>query len=127
MLYWRHEKKKKIYIYIYIYIYIIIIFFFGGLTVGGTKGKKNERKKNIKKNGAVEPGMGYCPFFFVLSHNTANCIVTQGAQQACMARQDTATIWPTGATIRPACAQGRAAPERGGGLASVGHDTIFVS
>ena len=34
----------------------------------------NEKKKRAEK----EAGIGYCPFL-VLSHDTADCIVTQGS------------------------------------------------
>ena len=84
-----------------IYIYCFFLWFYSSWN----KRKKNERKKKHKKK-RVQWRLEWATahFLFVFSHNTAGCIVTQDAQQACMARKDTATIWPTGGTIRPACA-----------------------
>ena len=46
-------------------------FFFYGLTVVGTKEKKNEEKTCRKLEWAI------AHFHFVLGHDTLNCIVTQ--------------------------------------------------
>ena len=46
--------------------------FFYGFNVSRTNEKKRMKKKKCR--GA---GMGYCPFF-VLGHDTIDCIVTQG-------------------------------------------------
>ena len=57
---------------------------------------------------------GWTTTHFALGHDIMHCIVTQGAQQARMDKQqgprygrDTATIRPRHATIRSACAQGK--------------------
>ena len=54
-----------------IYIYIYFFFFFCGLAVGGTKGKKKMAQWRLERTTAH--------FLFVLSHDTADCIITQGA------------------------------------------------
>ena len=73
-------EDMKIYIYIYIYWW------------------SSSRRNKIKKKFAEEAGnwMGYC-LFSSMSHDTMDCIVTQGAG-ACYKG---ATIWPGGLVTRP--------------------------
>ena len=73
--------------------------------------------------------MGYCPFSS-LSHDTMDCIMTQGVGACCRG----ATTWPGGPTTRPvrattrlACAHGRLAARARGLASGVCHDTNIVS
>ena len=84
-----------------------------------------------RKKGCMKLGWATAHLQFVLGHDTTNCIVTQSAQQARMARQDTATIRSSTAmtrrnwaATRPAIARDKAQRARHGVLY---RDTGFVS
>ena len=67
---------------------------------------------NEKKERCSGAGIGYCPFFLSLSHNTASCIMTQGL---------TGMAWETGLGT-----QGRAGARKGKqGGAGASHDTAW--
>ena len=59
---WLYWKVKNIYMYIF----------------GWFSNSWNEKKYMLKKKSAETKLLGYCPFPSCVSHDTVDCIVTQG-------------------------------------------------
>ena len=93
------------------------------------KNKISEKKNKKKVQWRLEWATAH--FLFVLSHDTIDCIVTQGAQHARMDRQDTTTIWLGTTTTRRSWVATQLARARGTNQRArhgvLYHDTGFVS